>query len=114
MDDNLTVVLATNQSVADDQPLEALDRSSQLALMILYSLTSLVSLLSNAIVIFVLVLGRKSSPELKMFLINLAVSDICMASMSIPFTYTDFMLGRWIFPHILCKSINYRIIDITV
>lgn len=93
---------ATNQS--QSQPLEALDEVSQLVLMALYSTTSVVSLITNSLVIFVLVFGRKSSPELKLFLINLAVSDICMAALSIPFTYTDFMLGRWVFPKFLCKS----------
>ena len=88
----------------DDQPLEALGNVSQVILMTLYSTTSIVSILTNSLVLFVLIFGRKSSPELKLFLINLAISDICMAALSIPFTYTDFMLGRWIFPKLLCES----------
>jgi hypothetical protein len=84
-------------------PLEALERMPQIILIILYSTTAIVSFVSNSTVIFVLVFGKKSSNELKKFLINLAIADMCMASMSIPFTYTDFMLGRWIFPSFLCK-----------
>jgi Na+/H+ antiporter NhaA len=84
-------------------PLEALERIPQIILIILYSMTAIVSFVINSTVIFVLVFGKKSSNELKKFLINLAIADMCMASMSIPFTYTDLMLGRWIFPSFLCK-----------
>jgi Na+/H+ antiporter NhaA len=83
--------------------LEALERTPQIILIILYSTTAIVSFASNSTVILVLVFGKKSSNELKKFLINLAIADMCMASLSIPFTYTDFMLGRWIFPSLLCK-----------
>jgi Na+/H+ antiporter NhaA len=90
-------------NITELAPLEALERTPQIILMILYSTTAIVSLASNSTVILVLVFGKKSSNELKKFLINLAIADMCMASLSIPFTYTDFMFGRWIFPSLLCK-----------
>ncbi|CAH1407816.1 unnamed protein product [Nezara viridula] len=46
-----------------------------------------------------------SSSELKSFLINLAVSDVAMAVFSIPFTYTMFLLGRWIFEPWFCPVV---------
>ncbi|KAH8033193.1 hypothetical protein HPB51_008131 [Rhipicephalus microplus] len=41
------------------------------------------------------------------FLVNLALSDIAMAVFSIPFTYTDFMLGRWIFEPLFCPVVLF-------
>ena len=51
------------------------------------------------------------------FLINLALADLAMSLFSIPFTYTDFMLGRWIFPSIFCRlasTINVLAITVSV
>ncbi len=106
---NTTDYEAMNSTnITELEPLEALERVPQIFLMILYSMTAIVSFVSNSTVILVLVFGKKSPNELKKFLINLAVADMCMASFSIPFTYTDFMLGRWIFPSFLCEYC-YRI-----
>lgn len=87
--------------------LEATGPQTQIFLILLYSLTSLLALGGNATVIVVLLLGKRSSRELRTFLVNLAVSDVCMALFSIPFTYTDFMLGRWVFHPIFCPVVSY-------
>ncbi|XP_054166202.1 G-protein coupled receptor 83-like [Oppia nitens] len=83
-------------------PLEALRPSLQWALIVLYSLTAIIAFCSHVTVIMVLYYGKKSSRELKKFLINLSLSDVCMALCSIPFTYTHFMLGHWVFHPFLC------------
>jgi hypothetical protein len=80
-------------------PLELLSEPLQYLLTVLYSLTAIFSFFGNIMVLLVLLLGRKSSRELKKFLINLSLSDIAMSLFSIPFTYTDFMLGRYINSH---------------
>ena len=51
------------------------------------------------------------------YLMNLALSDLAMSLFSIPFTYSDFMLGRWIFPAVLCRlapTINVLAITVSV
>ncbi len=58
------------------QPFEALERTPQIILIILYSTTAIVSFVSNSTVIFILGFGKKSSNELKKFLINLAIAVI--------------------------------------
>ncbi len=88
-------------------PLEACDSWKQLLLTLLYLLTSLVSFSGNIVSIVVLIVGKRSSSELKKYLINLSVSDILMALFSIPFTFTDFMLGRWVLPSILCPFAQF-------
>ncbi|KAH7979385.1 hypothetical protein HPB49_009284 [Dermacentor silvarum] len=97
----------SNISVSDYPPMNALGLELQAFLIVLYSLTALLALGGNVMVIVVLVLGRRSSRELRLFLVNLALSDIAMAVFSIPFTYTDFMLGRWIFEPLFCPVVLF-------
>ena len=87
--------------------LEAFGSSMQLFLFYVYSLTSLLALIGNLTVIFVECFGRRSALNLRKFLINLAISDILLGVFCVPFTYTDFMLGRWIFPHWLCPIAQF-------
>ncbi|KAH6947851.1 hypothetical protein HPB50_021836 [Hyalomma asiaticum] len=96
-----------NITVADYPPMNALGFELQAFLIALYSLTALLALGGNMMVIVVLLLGRRSSRELRLFLVNLALSDIAMAVFSIPFTYTDFMLGRWIFEPLFCPVVLF-------
>lgn len=98
---NVSLVVFNNDSAAI-QPLEALGPPGQFFLVTLYSLTSFLAFVGNVIVIFVEVFGKRSARTLRKFLINLAISDILIGVFVVPFIYTDFMLGRWIFPHSLC------------
>lgn len=88
-------------------PLEVLSPTSQWILTVLYTVTAIVSFAGNIIVLIFSISGLKSSRELKKFLINLSLSDILMSIFSIPFTYTDIMLGRWIFARYLCHLASF-------
>jgi hypothetical protein len=90
-----------------ESDLELLNQKWQILLIVLYSLTAALSLIGNAIAIWVLMAGKRSSRELRIFLVNLSLSDITMAIFSIPFTYTDFMLGRWIFLPQFCPVVQF-------
>ncbi|XP_054157023.1 RYamide receptor-like [Oppia nitens] len=93
-----------NQSITD---FELIDRFWQSFLITLYSLTAAVSFIGNIIAIWVLMAGKRSSRELRMFLVNLSLSDVIMALFSIPFTYTDFIMGRWIFMPQFCPIVQF-------
>lgn len=86
-------------------PLEALTERWQLCLAVLYSLTAITSFILN--VATVIVLSRIKRSELTKYLINLSVSDLLMSLFSIPFTYTEYMLGRWIFSSFLCPVVRF-------
>ena len=107
----LLINISSNDSnqnnLAQINDLELLSQNWQLFLMILYSLTAILSLIGNLIMICVLLFGKRSSKELKIFLINLSLSDITLAIFSIPFTYTDFILGRWIFALSFCPIVQF-------
>ena len=89
------------------EELELLSTNWQVFLVILYSLTAAIALIGNVISIWVITTGKRSSKELRIFLVNLSLSDIIMACFSIPFTYTDFMLGRWIFLPAFCPIVQF-------
>ena len=79
----------------------------QVILMILYLTIALISFTFNSVTIAVLIKSDKICSELYLYLINLSASDIVMSLLCIPFTYTSFVLNRWIFPHFLCPLVNF-------
>lgn len=85
---------------------ELANKEVQIFLSILYSGTAALSLFGNLLSILILQRGRRSSRDLRLFLINLSASDILMAICSIPFTYTTFILGRWVFTPMLCPLVQ--------
>ncbi|XP_033606134.1 gastrin/cholecystokinin type B receptor isoform X3 [Cryptotermes secundus] len=89
----------------DYPSLDMVEPPVKTALVWIYSLTAALSVAGNVTVIVVLSFGKRSSGDLRAFLINLAVSDVTMAIFSIPFTYTMFMLGRWIFHPLFCSVV---------
>lgn len=81
--------------------------AGQIFLIMLYSCTSFLALIGNLTVIIVELYGNESSPNIRKYLINLAVADIILGVLCVPFTYTDFMLGQWIFPNWLCPTAQF-------
>ncbi|UXI21734.1 nuclear pore complex protein Nup85 [Sarcoptes scabiei] len=111
LSDQNSIIDRNNQSIEirridSFEELELLNKNWQILIITLYTLTAIVALIGNLIAICVLVFGRRSSKELRFFLVNLSLSDILMAIFSIPFTYLDFMLGRWIFAPSFCPIVQ--------
>ena len=90
----------------DYPPLE-LPMESQAVLIILYSVTTMLSVFGNFTVIAVLLLGNRSKTGLRKYLFNLAVADLCMACFCIPFGFTNSMLGHWIFGAAMCPVVLF-------
>lgn len=88
-------------------PLDALQEPYQSMLVVLYSITALLAFFGNLFALMVLLIMKRTSHDLRKYLANLAIADISMALFSIPFTYTDFMFGRWIFPAFLCPMVQF-------
>lgn len=80
--------------------------SVQYFLIGLYSCTSIVALLGNLTVILVSTLGSESAPTIRLCLVNLAISDIILAVVCVPFSFTDFLFGQWVS---LDQSFDYLI-----
>lgn len=92
-----------------------LPHKSQVALITLYTLTTLLAVVGNVLVITVLVCGKRMKTELTIFLVNLAIADLCMACFCMPFTFTQVMLGRWVFGYSMCPVVLFmQVISVTV
>ncbi len=85
----------------------AMPVESQVILVMLYTITTLMAVSGNIIVILVFSLGKRSRTDLRGFLINLACSDMIMAIFCIPFTFTMVMLDNWIFSIPMCPVVLY-------
>lgn len=86
--------------------LSLLNNRWQTLLIVLYSGTAILSFTSNVLAIFILFSPDRINSELWKYLVNLSIADILMALFSIPFTYTSFMLGQWIFPNWMCPFVQ--------
>ena len=91
---NFTLILLNDSSGATTEivSLEAFGPGLQAFLITLYSLTTFLAFTGNSLVILVELFGKRSARNLRKFLINLAISDILIGVLSVPFIYTDFML----------------------
>ena len=91
-----------------------LPQDSQVVLIILYSITTLLSVAGNIVVILVFTLGRRSRSDLRGFLINLAIADLIMAIFCMPFTFTMTMLSNWVFSEPMCPIVLYmQLVSVT-
>ncbi|KPM10348.1 7 transmembrane receptor (rhodopsin family)-like protein 12 [Sarcoptes scabiei] len=99
------VIIFENESFSIDN-FEIASKELQLCLTILYSVTAALALIGNLLSIMVLLKDQRSSRDLRLFLVNLSLSDILMSVFSIPFTYTDFIMGRWMFDPKLCPIVQ--------
>jgi hypothetical protein len=101
---NITNSSIANKSLSD---LEALPEPYQTVLALLYSATAIIAVIANILAIIILVNQKRSSADLRKYLINLAIADMSMAAFSLPFTYSDFMYGYWRFPQIFCPLTHF-------
>ncbi|XP_033756772.1 QRFP-like peptide receptor [Pecten maximus] len=74
---------------------------------LLYTVTTLTSIIGNIATIIIFTKGKRSKSELRPFLINLAVADLIMAIFCIPFTFTAELLGEWVFSKPMCPIVLF-------
>lgn len=84
---------------------EAIPPRYHVYLILLYTFTATFALVGNLITLVVLKKGKRTSRNLSKYLINLSVSDLLMATFSIPFIYTSFMYGQWYFEPRFCPFV---------
>ena len=90
-----------------DYPDLEMDFKSQVSLITLYSITTALSVCGNALVLVVLTCGNRSKTDLTKFLLNMAIADLFMACFCIPFSFTNTMLGHWIFGVAMCPIVLF-------
>lgn len=84
-----------------------LSAGEQTLVIIMYSLIALLGIGGNSLVLFIVIHFRRMHSATNYFIANLAVSDILMATVCIPFTYWHILiLQYWPFGWFLCKLIS--------
>ncbi|XP_073995805.1 cholecystokinin receptor-like isoform X2 [Rhodnius prolixus] len=72
-----------------------------------YSIIFLLGLVGNILVILVLVKNKGMRTVTNVFLLNLAVSDILLGVLCMPFTLVGSLLKDFVFGHFMCRLIPY-------
>lgn len=80
----------------------------QLFYCLFYSTISLVALGGNGIIIYMIANFKQMRTVTNYFIMNLAVGDLLMAVLCIPFTFTsDFLFHAWPFGLAMCRVVPY-------
>jgi len=74
---------------------------------LLYAIIFLLAIAGNALVIATLAHDRRMRTVTNLFLLNLAVSDLLLAVLCMPFTLIPTLLKNFIFGKAMCKVIRY-------
>ena len=91
-------------------------------LAVLYGSISLIAVLGNGLVIFVIAKNRKMQTITNIFIANLALADVIIGMFSTPFQFQPALHQRWDLPEFLCKiapsfktlSVNVSVFTLTV
>ncbi|CAL8327695.1 unnamed protein product [Lota lota] len=89
-----------------DSPPEPKDINEAVRI-VLYSLIFLLSVLGNTLIIAVLVRNRRMRTVTNLFLLSLAVSDLMVSLVCIPFTLIPNLMRNFVFGAGMCKLVMY-------
>lgn len=103
---NLTSTLSPMNSTNSTTPMVMLRETWVRAVLItLYAFVFILGLSGNILVVFVVVRNRTMQTITNIFISNLAVSDIMMCLLAVPFTPISALLHGWVFGRALCHLI---------
>lgn len=74
---------------------------------VLYAAIFTIGLFGNVLVCYVVCRNKAMQTVTNMFITNLALSDILLCVLAVPFTPLYTFLGRWIFGRFLCHMVSY-------
>ncbi|XP_069783312.1 G-protein coupled receptor 54-like [Narcine bancroftii] len=72
-----------------------------------FSLLTLVGLVGNSLVVYVISTRRQLRTATNCYIVNLATTDIIFLVCCVPFTATLYPMPSWIFGDFMCKFVNY-------
>ncbi|CAH2226214.1 cholecystokinin receptor-like [Pelobates cultripes] len=74
---------------------------------LLYSIIFLLSVFGNTLIIIVLLMNKRLRTVTNSFLLSLAVSDLMVAVLCMPFTLIPNLMGNFIFGEVICRTAAY-------
>lgn len=102
--------LPSPAAISDDEEdiVEETPLSVQIIIALMYVTISLAAIGGNGIVIYIVLAYQRMRTVTNLFIVNLAVGDILMACLCIPFTFvSNLMLQYWPFGVIMCVLVSY-------
>ncbi|XP_066907729.1 prolactin-releasing peptide receptor [Halyomorpha halys] len=97
-----------NVSVGNQTGLDIIeDKAVQAVFCLLYTSIFVLGLFGNVLVCYVVGRNRAMHTVTNCFITNLALSDILLCTLAVPFTPLYSFLGRWIFGGALCHLVAY-------
>lgn len=107
-DDGVVAAIGGGSQMAAAQPLTPWSWLSLGRIQIpLYTTILLLSVTGNALVILTLIQNRRMRTITNVFLLNLAVSDILLGVLCMPFTLIGTLLRDFVFGEVMCKLLPY-------
>lgn len=77
-------------------------------MVLMYSAICLLAIVGNGLVCFVVYSIRRMRTVTNYFIVNLAIGDILMTCLCIPFTFvSSFLLSFWPFGQVMCTIVTY-------
>ena len=68
-----------------------------------YVLISLVAIIGNSLVVYVIIVSRRMQTVTNYYIANLALSDVVLAVFCIPFQFRAALMQRWDLPEFMCQ-----------
>lgn len=112
LDDAATVSASVSSTMATSSTYSSTTMASltmeNIIYTILYSTASLAAIGGNGVVIYLIINFRRMRSVTDLFIFNLALGDLLMAILCIPFTFTSNLIFRgWPFGPIMCRVVSY-------
>lgn len=84
-------------------------------LSIAYGAVSLASIIGNSAVLWFVVRSHRLRTVTNIFIGNLAIADILIGALAIPFQFVAALLQRWVLPHFMCSFCPFvQIVSVNV
>lgn len=113
----MEALLFNNSTGIQDEWLQTLDNSTeddiidnvvvQASFFILYTTIFVLGIFGNVLVCYVVFRNRAMQTVTNLFITNLALSDILLCVLAVPFTPLYTFLGKWIFGKMICHLVSY-------
>ncbi|CAH1169998.1 unnamed protein product [Phaedon cochleariae] len=83
------------------------DNAVQVAFFMIYTTIFVLGIFGNVLVCYVVFRNRAMQTVTNLFITNLALSDILLCVLAVPFTPLYTFLGEWVFGRLICHLVSY-------
>nr|QXU63433.1 short neuropeptide F receptor [Dendroctonus armandi] len=96
-------------NVTTPQQLDIIDNKGgvQVLFFVIYTTIFIVGLFGNVLVCYVVFRNKAMQTVTNLFITNLALSDILLCVLAVPFTPLYTLLGKWVFGGVICHLVPY-------